>query len=240
EKLFLNGRVQKAFFPKPRILQSVLYVPRYTLVRALTPFSPPIGLYSGKSLAKFIDENLPPNVRNIEDLKIPAAFTAVNLVDTKPVWMVKGSISRAVQASCSVPFMYRPVRTDDGAILIDGGIRSNLPTDVAEAAGAPLVVAVKLHSYLNKVDNKKGFPNVTAYADRITSVVMAEVEGKAVADADILIEPKVQYVPLETFDKPELIKAAIQAGEDAARAAVPEIKRRLSFSTAATKTSPGY
>ncbi len=238
ESLFLNKKLQKAFFPRPRALQSMLYVPRYTFIRMLTPFSPPIGLFSGKSLAKFIDKHLPPDVRNIEDLKIPSAFTAVNLVDTKPVWMVKGSISRAVQASCTVPMLYRPVKID-GALLIDGGIRSNLPTQLAEAAGAPLVVAVKLHSYLNKVP-EKGFPNITAYVDRITSVVMAEVEGKAVSDADILIEPKVQYVPLETFNEPELIASAIKAGEDAARAALPEIKRRLSLTTAATTTSPGY
>lgn len=161
----------------------------------------------------------------IEDLKTPFAVTALNLIDTKPVWITEGNIADAVQASCTIPFMYRPMDRD-GQQLIDGGIRANLPTKVAGVVGAPIVVAVKLHSYLEKV-TKNSFNTPLDYADRLTSILMSEIEGKAIADADVLIEPKVQYMNIHSFDKEEMRKA-IAAGEEAARAAIPDIRRRLS------------
>src|SRR5262249_19095674 len=119
ERLALNGQLKKAFFPIPLPLKSVLYFPQYWLCR-LAAIHPDIGIYSGKSLARFMEKHLPPNVRNIEDTKIPIAVTATNLVDTRSVWLTKGNIGEAVRASCAVPLLYRPVARN-GASLVDGG-----------------------------------------------------------------------------------------------------------------------
>lgn len=224
EKLALNGELKKAYFPLPQKVQSFIYSIRYGLCRMVL-IHPKIGLYSGDSIAKFVEKQLPKGVENFEDLKIPFAVAAVNLVDTKPVWMSKGKISTAVRASNTVPFIYRPIGPKDGAQLVDAGIRDNLPTDIADAIGSPLVVAVKLHSYLEKVPLKE-FDTNFDYADRITSIFMAEIENKGVSKADVLIEPKVQFMNMQSFNKKEMSKA-IAVGEQAAEQALPEIKRRL-------------
>lgn len=236
EEIILSKDFKRAFFPIPRQLKIFLYGIKYTAVVGLTPFSPLPGLYSGKSLAKFVRKHLPEGVENMEDLKIPFAATAVNLVNTKAVWMTKGSIAEAVRASSSVPFVYRPVKVN-GARLVDGGLRTNLPTELAEAVGAPVVVAVKLHSYLEKVP-EKDFNSVFEYGDRLISILMAEIENKAVADADVLVEPEVEYMNMDSFDKEDLAKA-IAEGERAARKALPKIKALLRDSkTASTPEKP--
>ncbi len=235
EELALNGKLKKAYFPRPKNLQSAMYSVPYFMARAVL-LKPKIGLFSGKSISKFLDKNLPPGVENFEDLKIPLAITAINLVDTKPVWMSKGKLSQAVRASNTVPFMYKCVGPKDGPQLVDGGIRANLPTDIAGSVGTPLVVAVKLHSYLEKVSPKK-FDTNTDLADRVTSIFMAEVEAKGVGNADILIEPEVQYMTMHSFDR-ESMARAIKAGEVAAEQQVAEIKRRLATDVAHKEASP--
>jgi len=235
EELALNGQLKKAYFPRPQRVQSILYGTRYGLSRMMF-MHPKIGLYSGKSIANFIEKNLPEGVQNFEDLKTPLAIAAVNVIDTKPVWFSKGRISTAVRASNTVPFMYRPIGPKDGAQLVDAGIRDNLPTDVAEAAGAPVVVAVKLHSYLEEVPRKE-FDTMTDYADRITSILMAEIEGQGVSKADVVIEPKVQFMKLRSFNRESMAKA-IAAGEEAARKELPAIKKRLSMMDVAKTADP--
>lgn len=232
EQLALSGKLKKAYFPIPKNVKSALHMFPYFAARAVL-LKPKIGLYSGKSLSKFIDKNLPEGVENFEDLKIPMAVTAINLLDTKPVWISKGKVSEAVRMSNTVPFLYQCVGPKDGPQLVDGGIRSNLPTEIAQAVGAPLIVAVKLHSYLEKIDQKEIDTN-TDLADRVTSIFMAEVETKGVGNADLLIEPEVQYMNMHSFDKKSLVKA-IKAGELAAEKQVAEIKRRLAADVAHSK-----
>jgi|AGTN01.1.fsa_nt_gi Predicted esterase of the alpha-beta hydrolase superfamily len=190
---------------------------------------PLIGLYSGRSLANYIRKQLPEGVENIEDTKIPFAATSVNLADTKTVWITKGSLAEAIRASSTVPFVYRPKEVDD-TVLVDGGMRANLPTEVGQAAGAPLVIGVKLHSYLERVD-KERFDTLWEYGDRLTSIIMAEIEAKTMKDADILIEPEVEYMNIYSF-KPDKLAKAIAAGEAAARAALPKIREMLQTRTA--------
>lgn len=231
EEILLTKEFRKAFFPTPRGLKILSYAPRYLAVTMLTPWKPQVGLYSGKSLANFVRKHLPEGVENIEDLKIPFAATAVNLINTKAVWMTKGSIAEAVRASSSVPFIYRPVKVN-GSWLVDGGLRTNLPTELAESVGAPVVVAVKLHSYLEKVDQSK-FDSIFEYGDRLISILMAEIENKAVTDADVLVEPEVDYMTMHSFDKEDVAKA-IAEGERAARKALPKIRELLRDSKTAS------
>lgn len=78
----------------------------------------------------------------------PARF-ACTAVDAETgsfkVWDAASGVdlARAVAASCAVPGLYPPI-TIDRRRYIDGGVRSNLNTDVAGGAGAVLVLAVTL------------------------------------------------------------------------------------------------
>lgn len=223
EELFLNGELKKAFLPHSLTMQTVRYFPVYGLKRALLQH-PPIGMYSGKEIAKFIRRNLPPGRENVEQFPIPFTAIATNLLDTRPVWIAKGDAAEVVRASASVPFIYKPVQFG-AQELVDGGVRANLPTAPAAAAGAPIIVAVRLHGTLD-AQSPRSVRTVFAYADRILSMLLAEVESKETSNADVLIEPDVGDMHLYSFDAADQAKA-IAAGEAATRAILPKLRQRL-------------
>lgn len=233
EKLMLNEELRKAFMPRPMLLQASLFFPQYVLLRMVN-IQPYIGLYSGKSIEKFIHKQLPPSISRIEDLKIPFAVIATNIQDTRSFWLCKGDIARAVRASASIPFVYKPVNID-GNFLVDGGIRDNLPTDPARACGAPVVVAVRLHSSL-KSKPAETFRTMRSYSDRIMSMLMAEIEAKNTSGADIVIEPEIEDLQLYAFDRRSLAQA-MSAGEAAAEKMLPRLKAILQ---AKEKTANSY
>lgn len=220
ERLALSGELKKAYFPSYRKVQAVTYFGPYALARAVL-IHPQIGLYSGKSLSKFVSKHLPQGVTNMEQTPIPFSCAAVDLTTTKAVWLSKGSIADAIRASNSAPGFFRPVKVGE-QVLVDGGVRANLPTEIAEAKGAPAVVAVRLQAYLEKVDQKQ-YDTIMDYGDRITSILLAEIENKAVDKADIIIEPKIAYMKMSSFNRDEMA-AAIKQGEIAARKALPKIR----------------
>jgi NTE family protein len=219
ERLVLSKEFQKAFFPINRKIKVFTYGFKYALARSLF-IHPQIGLYSGKSLSNFVQRNLPKGVTNIEDTRIPFAAAAVDLVTTKEVWLSHGDLSQAIRASNSIPGFYRPLRVGDH-VLVDGALKSNMPTDIAEAQGEPLVVAVRLQAYLDRVEQKE-FDTILDYGDRLVSIMLADGEAQSLGDADVLIEPKLPYMRTTSYQK-EVLQKAIKEGETAAERMLPKL-----------------
>jgi predicted acylesterase/phospholipase RssA len=82
ERLAMDGSFKKAFLPSGIKWQATKTLPGYVLKRMFFQL-PDIGLYSGRSVHDFVARTLPPNVHNIEDLKIPFAAIATNMLDTR-------------------------------------------------------------------------------------------------------------------------------------------------------------
>lgn len=223
ERLALDGSMKKAYFPFPFLLKASGHIPVYFTKRLLR-MKPMPGVYSGKSIAKFIRKTIPANVKDIEDMPTKFAAIAVNLLDTKTFWITKGDVGSAVQASSTVPGLYRPVDTGE-RLLIDGGLRSNLPSEVGKASGAPLVVGVVLHSIL-EAKSRESFSSILRYGERISSIFMTELEMKAINDVDVVIAPDVEEISVSDFNQDQLARA-IQEGEQAAEKMMPQIMERL-------------
>ena len=223
EQMALSGELKEALFPRNRKLQTVKYFGSYFIARSML-IHPAIGLYSGSSVSKLVTKHLPRNISKIQDMPIAFAAASVDMTTTKPVWLQDGDIAMAIRASNSAPGFFRPVRKDD-LVLIDGGIRSNLPVEISRASQAPAVVAVRLHSYLERIDPKK-FDTMLEFGDRLASIMLSEIESKNIADANVLIEPKIAWMEMTSFDRKDL-EASIKAGEDAAIAALPSIREQM-------------
>ncbi len=236
ERLMLNGKVRKAFMPIPLKLQAAWSIPRDMFLRTLGA-KPQVGFYSGKSLSKFIRKQMPPDVKRMEDMKIPFAVIATNILDTRATWIARGDIGEAVRASASIPFVYKPALFE-GKAMVDGGMRANLPTDAARASGASVVVAVKLHSSLESKP-MTDFRTMMEFSDRIMSIMMAEIESKNMSKADLLIEPNIDDFMLYSFDK-DVLTRAIDAGEKAAEEMLPQLRVALQpgASRSAAKDKP--
>ena len=79
---------------------------------------------------------------SFEELKIPIACIAVDLVSGEVITLKDGDICEAVSASSSIPTVFRPVEID-GMELVDGGVLERVPVRVAKEEFKPdVIVAV--------------------------------------------------------------------------------------------------
>ncbi len=79
----------------------------------------------------------------IEQLPLPLALVAADLETRREVVFRTGPVWLAVLASISIPGVY-PALKVGGYTLVDGGVLTPVPTNVAAGMGADIVVAVRL------------------------------------------------------------------------------------------------
>src|SRR5262245_29476740 len=101
------------------------------------------GLITGQRLAARLAEHL--REVNIEHLNRKFVAVATELGTGHEVWLNKGSLVNALQASFALPGIFRPVKIN-GRWLIDGALVNPVPVSVCRAFGARVVIAVNLSS----------------------------------------------------------------------------------------------
>jgi NTE family protein len=76
-----------------------------------------------------------------EELTLPFAAVATDLLSGDRVVLTGGDLPLAVRASMSLPVVFEPVRLGD-ALLVDGGVVDPIPVDAARELGGDPVLAV--------------------------------------------------------------------------------------------------
>ena len=101
------------------------------------------GLLTGQRLSSRLETHL--QDVTIERLERRFVAVATELGTGHEVWLNKGSLVNALQASFALPGIFRPVKIN-GRWLIDGALVNPVPVSVCRALGARLVIAVTLSS----------------------------------------------------------------------------------------------
>ena len=105
------------------------------------PSLSPLGALSNAPMGAFLPREFP--VKRFEELKLPFAAVAFELETSREVvFKDEGDLILAISASCAVPGVFAPVRSETGTLLVDGGITTPLPVNVAREMGADIVIAV--------------------------------------------------------------------------------------------------
>lgn len=100
------------------------------------------GLVDGSKVVAWLERlELAPD---IENLPIPYAAVATDLVSGREIWLQSGSLSQAIRASISIPGVFSPVERD-GAWLADGALVNPVPISLCRALGAEFIIAVNLN-----------------------------------------------------------------------------------------------
>ncbi|MCK4288409.1 MAG: patatin-like phospholipase family protein [Bacteroidales bacterium] len=128
------------------------------------------GLVKGdrvfKEMHKFI-----PDV-NIEDLQIPFAAVATDIVNEKEIVFTKGSLFDAVRASIAIPTIFTP-KHKDGLQLVDGGILNPIPVNRVKRYENDILVVVNVNARIpykkSVIPKEKGKLNKLLYNKRIKS-----------------------------------------------------------------------
>ena len=87
---------------------------------------------------------------NIEDMPIPFAAVATDILHEKEVVFTKGSFYEAVRASVAIPAVFTPVKYNN-TILVDGGILNPIPIEHVRRKNGDILIVVSLYGE-KKVD----------------------------------------------------------------------------------------
>ncbi len=109
------------------------------------------GFIDNKRIIDFIKE-LVGDV-TIEDLKMPFAAVATDLVTGEEVVFDKGPLVDAIIASVAIPTIFQPVFLKN-RYLIDGGLSNPLPISVAKEMGAKKIIAVNVSPNPKRITKK--------------------------------------------------------------------------------------
>ncbi len=181
---------------------------------------PKMGLLNFDKAAQWIEDLLEDRPNTFEELVIPFAAVAADIVSGELIAINAGKLSAALRASSSVPGIFTPTRMG-GRMLVDGGTLNNLPVSVARRLGADYVIAVDLLPSGTVGSKEPG--NVMELTVTALYMLMRSTHNEG-SEADRVILPAIGHYSL--FDlghKDELM----EAGRVAAQKVVPKIKRDL-------------
>jgi NTE family protein len=183
---------------------------------------PGLGFFDISRMEQVIDEltgGIP-----FEQLKIPFAAVAVDILTNKLVVFRQGPLSRGIRASCSLPGIFCPLEDGD-RLLIDGGALNNLPAGVARDMGADYVIAVDLLpppiTPVERPQNIFEMWSLSTYTIMRARYIEAQI-------ADVLIQPDIAHTSFIDFSQTDLL---VQRGREAALAHVARIKSDLGLTT---------
>ena len=106
--------------------------------------APAVSLATGQRVTQAIRREFGDNL--IENLWLPYFCLSSNLSRGEVAVHDRGAVWKAMRASVSIPGLWPPVRSEEGDILVDGGVMNNLPVDVMQTfydGGAIIAVNLK-------------------------------------------------------------------------------------------------
>lgn len=144
------------------------------------------ALFKSKKMRAKLGEHL--GKKTFEELQIPFGCVAVDLVTGKTAeFTEKHVVADCVQASSSIPGVFRPVKIDS-MTLVDGGVRNRLPIKLARKMGADVVVAVDVLGELRISDKPLNLITVVLRTVDIYDSQITEMKLKK-CKPDLLIRP---------------------------------------------------
>jgi len=157
----------------------------------------------------------------IEELGLPFAAVAVDLLDGEPMVFREGPLVEAIYASSAIPGVFPPL-AHAGRLLVDGGGPYRVPVSVCRDLGAEFVLAVDIPSFSPARDEFKTGLDVLMRSDAIARSRLNEM---IMREADFVVRPEVGDFHWANFSAADEIRAA---GEAAMRERLPELREALS------------
>jgi NTE family protein len=184
------------------------------------------GLFSNDKMSIFLGKIL--RCKTFEELKIPLAIAATDIITGDPAVFTSGDLVDPVRASCAYPGMFQPVQIGS-QVLVDGLLAHAVPAMPLREMGAERVISVHLAAHWLK---PKGPRHVFDVIGQCFSIAQDRMCGPWRAASDVVLEPEIGDFGYDDFARASDI---IRAGELACRAAMPQIH---AWFPAAVSTQP--
>ncbi len=185
------------------------------------------GWLSGRAIEHIVGSVDGP--RNLEQLPIPVVVVATRLPDGGRIEYGYGDVAAAVRASSASPGLFVPVQID-GQLLTDGDIVAPVAVATARKLGARKVLAVDVSAFVDSTP-----PIESMAVDWVTQDIRRRLLiDRETGAADWVIHVRMAYYAGVTHSGR---LASIEAGRQAAQAALPELRRLGLVPALAVKTS---
>ena len=134
------------------------------------------------------------NVKMIEDIKMPIAIPATDLIEDKEIiftncknlqaeeYMHNIEIGKAVRASSTFPGMYAPFEYEKYQ-FVDGGIFDNLPAEEVKKLGVDKVISIKF-----KIKNQRKQKTIYNIAMQSLDLMTENLIKESIKNSDYIID----------------------------------------------------
>lgn len=188
------------------------------------------GLFSNDKMSIFLGKVL--RCKTFEELKIPLAVAATDILTGEPAVFTSGDLVDPVRASCAYPGMFQPVQIGS-RVLVDGLLAHAVPAMPLREMGAERVLSVHLAAHWVK---PRGPRHVFDVIGQCFSIAQDRMCGPWRAASDVVLEPEIGDFGYDDFARATDL---IRAGEVACRAAMAGIREWLpATSTQAVQQQP--
>jgi NTE family protein len=187
--------------------------------------------------------------RRIEELPMRFFCVSCDLVGREAILHRVGPVVDAVYPSLAIPGVFPPVATEDGRLLVDGGVLDNLPVATMARRGEGPVIAVDVTGRMGQfkraqrpglarlgrpirralTGNEAEIPHLGETIVRTVTVGSIDTVAAARLHADLVITPQVEGIGLMDW---KALPRVAELGRRAARealAAHPELSSRLAI-----------
>jgi NTE family protein len=174
------------------------------------------GLMQNPKLRSLIDTAL--GNRALEQIPIPFGAIATDVATGERVVIRRGPAGAAVDASCSIPVFFEPVKIG-GRDLVDGGLTEPVPVIAVREMGADLVIGVDI-AFRPGEDRIQG---LTGVAFQTMHIMANALINEQIRHADVAIRMNLHQFIGKHHSHDQLIAA----GYDAALRAWPTLAPML-------------
>ncbi|WP_407398426.1 patatin-like phospholipase family protein [Treponema sp.] len=153
------------------------------------------------------------NVDDFDKLSIPFRCIATNVSTGEQIVLKSGSLVDAVRASISLPGIFTPAPLGNGVFAMDGGLRNNLPVQLAREMGADIVIAMDVASILDTDPNTlSDFVTVT---EQIINLIISSNAVEQYHLATLVLKPDLKkYGTVDFFHPLEIVAAGEKCVEE--------------------------
>lgn len=178
---------------------------------------PKMGFIAGKRIKELI--RFFTKGKRLEELIIPVAVVATDLMSGEKVIFTEGPIDEAVRASISIPGIFVPEKRNN-RLLVDGGVIDRVPVSVVKDMGADIVIAVDVSRV--KIDAE-----ITTIYDVIMQsldIMQKELIINRQIASDVMILPSVEKYSSRAFTN---IDEIILIGEEETKKHITQINKLI-------------
>jgi NTE family protein len=195
---------------------------------------PAYSLVRGSRARRLLHDNF--GDRRIEELPLRFFCLSCDLVGRQAVLHRVGPVVDAVYPSLAIPGIFPPVVTDEGQLLVDGGVLDNLPVATMARTGEGPIIAVDVTGRIGQskrarptfarlarpmrralTGNDAEIPHVGETILRTLTVGSIDTVAAARLHADLVITPQVEDIGLMEW---KALPRAVELGRRAAREAL--------------------